>query len=137
MRFGEFLIKHKRVHRDWTLGLIKADAAAAEIACLRAEVPAIEPSEKRKTADFLLSRFESQLSPDAQDRMASAVNAISAAAVVDGSVRERIARAERGMTALTLIARRATNSSEEHAILSMNDTLMTLIDSLRNVQSSE
>jgi len=136
MRFDEFLAQYKQAHHDWTFGRIKADAAAAEIARLRAAVPSIDPPEKRRTAESSLSRFESEISPEAQERMARAIEAISAAMADSGSVSERVARAEDGMAAVTSIAREAANSGEEHAILSLNESLLTLIDRLQNAEPS-
>src|SRR6266508_1108923 len=103
MRFDEFLAQYKQAHRNWTFGRLKADAAAVEIERLRAEIPSIAPPEKRQTAEFSLDRFESEISTEAQERMAKAVEAVSAATIDEGSLRDRIARAEEGMTAVTLI----------------------------------
>lgn len=132
MQFSEFFVQYKKAHSDWNFGRMTSSAAAAEIARLRSMVSSIEPVEKQRTAEFNLGRFESEISPEAKQRMARALKAVSAASAQDGTPEERLSRAEDGIAAVTAIARDAANSSEQHAILSLNESLLMVIDILRN-----
>jgi hypothetical protein len=130
MRYDELLAQYHQAHRDWTFGRIDTAEASSRIAALSAELPAIEP-DKRADAEYALRSFEAEISPDSQARMARAVDAVNAAGADDGTVAERIARAEAGIAAVTAIADESPDRSERHAILSLSETLVTLIAALR------
>jgi hypothetical protein len=130
VRYDEFLTQYKQAHRDWSFGRIDTADAGSRIAALRDELPQIEP-DKRADAEYALRSFEAEISPDSQSRMARAVDAVSAAGADDGTVAERIARAEVGIAVVTAIADESPDRSERHAILSLNETLATLIEALR------
>jgi phosphoglucomutase len=137
MRYDEFLEQYKAAHYDWSFGRIDTATAAAAIAELRAVLPTVEPSEKRADGEFLLTDFADEISPESQGRMARAQEAIDVAADPSGTLDERIARLEQGMASVTRIADESDNRSEQHAILSMNETLATLIEVLRKKASDE
>ena len=136
MRYDEFLTQYHRAHHDWSFGGMNATEAADLIAALRAELPALEPADMRRDAEDILRLFAAEISPEAQERMARAVSALSAAGADDGTLAERIARAEAGIAAITAIADESPHRSERHAILSLNETLFTLIEALRLDQSA-
>ena len=130
MLYDEFLAQYKPAHFDWSFGRINTTEAASRIAALRGELPELEP-DKRADAEYALNSFAAEISPESQARMARAVDAVNAAGADDGSVAERIARAEAGIAAVTAIAEESPDRSERHAILSLNETLVTLIEALR------
>lgn len=132
VQYEEFVAQYKRTHRDWGSGIIDTAAAAAEIARLRSILPVLEPSAKRASAEYALDQFADEISPESQDRMARAVTAIAVASAEDGTVEERLARAEEDLRAVTRIADETSNDDERHAILSMNEMLGMLIMSLRD-----
>jgi hypothetical protein len=131
VRYDEFLTRYQQAHHDWSFGRMNAAEAADLIAALRAELPALEPAEWRRDAEDILRLFTAEISPEARERMARAVSALSAAGADDGTIAERIARAEAAITAITAIADESPYRSERHAILSLNETLFTLIEALR------
>ena len=136
MRYDEFLAQYKQAHSDWSFGRINTTEAASRIAALRGELPGLEP-DKRADAEYALNSFAAEISAESQARMARAVDAVNAAGADDGSVAERIARAEAGIAAVTAIAEESPDRSERHAILSLNETLVTLIEALRLDSSTD
>jgi hypothetical protein len=131
VQYDEFLVQYKQAHYDWSFGRIDTFEAASRIAHLRSEVPSIEPPDKRADAEYQLREFDAEISPESQERMARAIEAIGVASSGEGTVDERIARAEHGIVTVTSIANESDDAAERFAILFMNETLGTLIESLR------
>jgi hypothetical protein len=136
VQYDEFLAQYKQAHFDWSFGRINTAEVASRIAALRAELAGLEP-DKRVDAEYALNSFAAEISPESQARMARAVDAVNAAGADDGTIAERIARAEAGIAAVTAIAEESPDRSERHAILSLNETLVTLIETLRLDSSAD
>jgi hypothetical protein len=136
VQYDEFLAQYKQAHFDWSFGRINTAEVASRIAALRAELAGLEP-DKRVDAEYALNSFAAEISPESQARMARAVDAVNAAGADDGTIAERIARAEAGIAAVTAIAEESPDRSERHAILSLNETLVTLIEALRLDSSAD
>lgn len=129
MDYDEFFARYRSAHRAWTFGTLERNDAATELERLRAIVPSIEPSDRRQTAEYLVEQWATELSPQAEDRMARATAVLSAGGD-DGTVAERKARAEAGIAEITSIADETTDIAQRYAILGMNETLAKLIDAL-------
>ncbi len=131
MTYDDFVARYKEAHRAWILGRLDRAAAVDALARLRAVVPSLEPPDQRPNAAELLRVWEAEISPEAADRMARAVTALSRAERDGGTVTERIARAEAGIAEIGRIAAEAEDARERSAIRGMSETLAKLADALR------
>lgn len=130
MDYDEFFARYKRAHELWSFGRLDVDGAVAELERLRAIVPSIEPSDRRRTAAYLLDQWANETSPQAEDRMTRATAVLTRAGAEGGNVAERKARAEAGIAEITSIADETTDVGERYAILGLNEALAKLITAL-------
>jgi hypothetical protein len=106
-------------------------AAVARLKELAADID--DPADRR-TAENQVASIEDVLDedldgPPVSAAMMEAIRIHSAAGASDGTVSERIARAESGMAAIGRIAE--SNPSEEASIMELNESLYMLVLSLR------
>ncbi|MFC0624948.1 hypothetical protein [Kribbella deserti] len=123
MEYAEFLAAYKQAYGDWSNG------GTADLARLRALVPQLVEADRVK-AEFQLGQWESELSPEAGDRMQRATEAMARAGDPDGTAAQRIERALTGIREITAIAEESSDPNEQHAILSLNESLAMLAESL-------
>ncbi|WP_350280599.1 hypothetical protein [Kribbella sp. HUAS MG21] len=128
MRYDEFLQRYKAAQHEWRLGALDARAA---LAALRGVVPEIDDARLQQTALFLIERWEAQTSPAAEERMARAQQLAAEAERDEGDARERIARLEQGMRAITAVSRETDDEFEQNAVLALNGPLARLAESWR------
>ncbi|MFD7158095.1 hypothetical protein ACFV9C_26085 [Kribbella sp. NPDC059898] len=130
MHYDEFFAQYKRAYELWTFGRLDVDGALAELERLRPIAHAVEPADRRATADCLLAQWANETSPAAEDRMARATTALTRASADGGTAAERKARAEAGIAEITAIANETTDVAERYAVLGLNETLAKLVDAL-------
>jgi hypothetical protein len=130
MDYDEFFAQYKGAHELWTFGRLEVDGALAELDRLRAIAQSIEPADKRETAQYLLTQWANEMSPQADERMSRATAILTRAGADDGTPAERKARAEAGIAEITSIADETRDIGEQYAILGLNETLAKLIDAL-------
>ncbi|MEU4396500.1 hypothetical protein [Kribbella sp. NPDC023855] len=128
MEYDEFFAQYKRAHDEWSFGKLDAAGASAALARLQELVPSVEPSDKQQFADYLLRQWANETSVQADDRMARAMAVLARASADEGTLAERLARAEAGIAEITGIANETTDVAERYAILGLNETLATTID---------
>lgn len=123
MDYAEFLTAYKQAYGDWSNG------GPADITRLRAKVAQLAEADRSK-AEFQLAQWESELSPQANDRMQRATEAMARAGDPEGDLEARIERALTGIREITAIAEESSDPDEQHAILSLNESLAMLAESL-------
>lgn len=128
MRYDEFLARYKAAQRDWRLGAVDAREA---LTGLRGVVPEIDDPQRQQTALFLIERWEAKTSPAARERMERAQRIAAEAERDEGDARERIARLEQGMRAVTAVAHETDDEFEQNAVLALNGPLARLAGSWR------
>jgi hypothetical protein len=131
MDYDEFVRRYREGRRAWLLGRADRATAAVDLARLRAAVPTVEPAAKRQTAGELLDHWAAETAPEAVDRMNRAVAALGRAERDDGTVAERVARAEAGIAEIGRIAAEAPDPGERSALNGLTETLARLADALR------
>ncbi|MEU4602695.1 hypothetical protein AB0F43_06935 [Kribbella sp. NPDC023972] len=128
MRYDEFLRRYKAAYGEWQLG---AGDEREALPALSRMVPEIDEEDGQRTARFLIGRWEAEVSPAAQERVARALRRAAEAEVEEGTAEERIARLETAMRDVTAIARETDDEFEQHAILALNEPLASLADTWR------
>lgn len=123
MDYAEFLTAYKQAYGDWSNG------GPADVTRLRALVPQLVEAD-RSRAEFQLGQWEAELSPQANDRMRRASEAMARAGDPEGELEARIERALTGIREITAIAEESSNPAEQRAILSLNESLAMLAESL-------
>jgi hypothetical protein len=135
MEYDEFFAQYKSAHDEWTFGKLDAAGATAVLVRLRELVPSIEPLAKQQLADYLVRQWANETSLQADDRMARATAALARASADEGTLADRKARAEAGIAEITGIANETEDVAERYAILGLNETLATVIDTAERPRS--
>ncbi|GAA3090320.1 hypothetical protein JOF29_007827 [Kribbella aluminosa] len=130
MHYDEFFAQYKSAYELWTFGRLDVDGALAALERLRPIARAVEPADKRATAEYLLAQWANETSPQAGERMARATAALARAGADGGSTAERRTRAEARIAEITGIANETTDVAERYAVLGLNETLAKLVDTL-------
>ena len=130
MDYDEFFAQYKGAHELWTFGRLDADGALAELDRLRAIAQSITPEDKCETAQYLLSQWANELSPQADERMSRATAVLTRAGADNGAPAERKARAEAGIAEITGIADETSDIGEQYAILGLNESLAKIVEAL-------